>query len=375
MPPAKHKVDVVIPCYNTERFVAEAIRSVLEQDIDGLHLIVVNDGSTDASAQIIAGFSDDRLTVIEQANRGLAEARNAGIRRGEGQYLKVLDADDYLLPGALRAQVEFLDHHPEVGACVGNFMTVDEEGVTLEVAKRPPGTLETGDLLIRNRFPPHVPLFRRSSMATFDYYDQSVAAAADWDFHCRLALSGCRFWQIADPICAYRKVGGSMSSNPRKQTEPTLAVVEKVFALEQARPFRAELEPLARWHAFTSGAIRAFIAGEEALGREYLNAGLLALNQEDAGNLISQWVDRMIVWTRFLPESEVPTYLAHAFSGTPDAFRRYVKSTEYLQFLYHKEAVFNNWRRGQKAGAARHSLALLGRHPIQLLQYYSRRFR
>ncbi len=105
-------ISVVIPCYNAERYVAPAIRSVLAQGWPGLAVVVVDDGSTDGSAdRVTADFPN--VTLIRQSNQGVAAARNTGIQHSDGDWLAFLDADDIWLPGKLQAQWSSLLAHPE----------------------------------------------------------------------------------------------------------------------------------------------------------------------------------------------------------------------------------------------------------------------
>jgi len=98
------ELSVIIPCYNAGAWVAETIRSVLAQSTPPLEIIAVNDGSTDATAEILSGF-DGRVRVITQTNLGLGAARNAGARVARGEWLGFLDADDLYLPDALTRYV------------------------------------------------------------------------------------------------------------------------------------------------------------------------------------------------------------------------------------------------------------------------------
>ena len=106
-------VSVIMPAYNCAAFVTEAIESVLEQDYANKELIVVNDGSTDATAEKTARFGA-RVRLIEQPNRGPAAARNRGVAEARGKYLAFLDGDDVWLPGKLATQVSYAREHPDV---------------------------------------------------------------------------------------------------------------------------------------------------------------------------------------------------------------------------------------------------------------------
>ena len=110
-------MSVVIPVFNGERFLAEAIQSVLDQTYEPVEVIAVDDGSTDGSAAIARSFAG--VQVIEQPNSGPAGARNAGIAAARGEFLAFVDADDIVPPDKLELQVTHLREHPEVGCVLG----------------------------------------------------------------------------------------------------------------------------------------------------------------------------------------------------------------------------------------------------------------
>src|SRR3989442_14959767 len=108
-------VSVVIPVYNGERYLVDAIQSVLDQTYQNFEVIVVDDGSTDGSAAVAKRFGE-AIRFVHQANGGVCKARNTGIAAARGGYLAFLDQDDLWLPDKLAVQVAYLDSHPEVGA-------------------------------------------------------------------------------------------------------------------------------------------------------------------------------------------------------------------------------------------------------------------
>ncbi|MDO8793583.1 MAG: glycosyltransferase family 2 protein [Vicinamibacterales bacterium] len=115
---ASPRIAVILPVYNAEAYVAEAIRSVLEQTYTDFRLIVIDDGSTDRSLQIVNGFSDPRVQLIRlAANQGLVSALNTGIAESASELIARMDADDVCLPGRFERQVAFLDAHPNVMIC------------------------------------------------------------------------------------------------------------------------------------------------------------------------------------------------------------------------------------------------------------------
>lgn len=120
-------VSVVIPCYNQGRYLGEAIESALAQDLNAQEVIVINDGSTERSGEVARSFGE-RIRYLDQENRGVSAARNAGIRLAAGRYIAFLDADDLCLPGRLSTQTTILDRHPNVGLVACDAFMVNEAG-------------------------------------------------------------------------------------------------------------------------------------------------------------------------------------------------------------------------------------------------------
>lgn len=122
-------VSVIIPVYNCDRYLAEAIESVLSQTFKSFEIIVVDDGSTDASAEIATSYKE--VNYIRQSNQGIAVARNVGITNARGEFIAFIDADDVWIPNKLRRQVDYLINHPEIQYTVGRVKYFLEKGQSL----------------------------------------------------------------------------------------------------------------------------------------------------------------------------------------------------------------------------------------------------
>lgn len=116
-----------MPCYNAARFIKEAIESVIAQVEPSWELIVVDDGSTDSSADIVRGFDDNRIQLIEQSNAGVSAARNAGLAISKGEFVAFLDADDRMLPNRLAVGLNIVDQHPSIDIVVNDFIRFEHE--------------------------------------------------------------------------------------------------------------------------------------------------------------------------------------------------------------------------------------------------------
>src|SRR4028118_1383709 len=132
------KASVVIPCYNQARFLGEAIESVLSQTYTDFEVIVVDDGSTDDTAEVASSYAaeDARVRLVRQENRGLAGARNRGLAESRGEYVVFLDSDDRLAEEALEVGVRELDAHPECAFVSGHHRPISADGVAYAVPRQ-----------------------------------------------------------------------------------------------------------------------------------------------------------------------------------------------------------------------------------------------
>ena len=128
---AKGLVTIIIPCYNASRYIKETINSVLAQAYQNFEIIVVNDGATDNSSNIIKTIKDDRIHLVEQENQGVSSSRNNGIALAKGEFIVFLDADDILHTNFLERRIFNLEKSTAI-ACASNVVLVDKRGDKIE---------------------------------------------------------------------------------------------------------------------------------------------------------------------------------------------------------------------------------------------------
>lgn len=203
-------VSVVIPCYNAERWVAEAIESALTQSYEPVEVIVVDDGSTDGSPGVIRSFGDE-VAFLSTPDRGASGARNEGLERASGRYVKLLDADDRLRAGAVGTQVRAAEQLDEDEIVFGDGLYIDESGaVTGEVTYRPRRREENRlEYVMRMNPQTSMPLHRRELLRGVGGFDEDLPKAQEYDLHIRLALEGARFVHRPGPIAETRRHGGA----------------------------------------------------------------------------------------------------------------------------------------------------------------------
>ena len=130
-------VSVVMPVYNVERYVGEAIASVLAQTYEDFELIIVDDGGQDQSMEICEQFDDERIFIVRQKNRGLAGARNTGIAAARGKFIALIDSDDRWLPEKLALHVIHLENNPQLGVSFSPSRFIDGDGQPMRLKMRP----------------------------------------------------------------------------------------------------------------------------------------------------------------------------------------------------------------------------------------------
>jgi glycosyltransferase involved in cell wall biosynthesis len=224
---------VITPCYNQGHFLAEAIDSILAQSYPHRELIVVDDGSTDQTAAVAAGYGD-RIRYLYKPNAGLSAARNTGLLQATGEFVLFLDSDDALDPAAIERHVEAAAAHPSGTVFHGAHQCMDVAGRKLrryEAASL--GEDPFHRLLAGNPSPPHVHLIRRAAFARVGLFDVSLRSSEDWDMWLRLAAAEYEFVRVPDALAIYRTAPGSMSKHFDRMWTTGIAVLEKSRAYHE----------------------------------------------------------------------------------------------------------------------------------------------
>jgi glycosyltransferase involved in cell wall biosynthesis len=206
------RVSVIIPAYNCARWLGQAIDSVLGQTLRDLELLVIDDGSTDATGEVARAYGD-RLRYARQENRGPAAARNHGMRLARGELIAFLDADDLWLPAKLERQAALLDRDPRVGVVYCDGLFIDPDGRPIEnyVRQTPLHRGRVAIELFCDHFlmTPAV-VFRRVLLETAGAFDESLRVGEDYDFFLRLAAAAVTD-VVEEKLWARRVVPDSLS--------------------------------------------------------------------------------------------------------------------------------------------------------------------
>ncbi|MCU0223440.1 MAG: glycosyltransferase [Acidobacteria bacterium] len=226
-------VSAVLSCFNHAQYVGEAVESMLQQTLAPYEIIVVDDGSSDGSLQVLQAFGERirLLTHPGHANRGSADSMNLGAAAARGDLIAFLESDDYWYPDKLRQQVEFLRAHPEIDLVYTNGHAVDQAGTRLWDLF-PPGFVEQNrpEALLMNCYISagmSTVVLRRQVFEAAGGFDTAVRYAKDHDLWLRL-IERTRFAYIPEPLMAYRRHPGQQSAH-RAHWDDSFTVLERAM--------------------------------------------------------------------------------------------------------------------------------------------------
>lgn len=285
---ANPKVSVIIPAYNAIAYLPKTLASVQQQTFKDFEVLVIDDGSTDSTADWVNSLSDRNVQLIVQKNGGCASARNRGIQAARGDYIAFLDADDIWEPSKLEKQAHILETSAAVGVVntwisnidsqgqpIGNLGTPDAEGkVWAQVIEENP--IMCGS----------APMVRRQCFDAVGLFDQSLRSAEDWDMWIRLAKK-YEFAVVKEPLVRYRIHPKSKSHNLQLHLQSRLSVIEKAFS-DSASDDSASDDASASEEAGKNAGEKSAVKGganasakNRACGLAYLSVAYRALQNGD----------------------------------------------------------------------------------------------
>lgn len=243
---ARPLVTVVTAAYNVAQYLEASARSALAQTYRNLELVIVDDGSTDATAEVarrVACSEPARVRVIRQANKGIAAARNTGLHAARGDYLALLDSDDLWEPRFLEHQMETLLTTPvDLVSGNGRYLGGALHGMPVRPCPDPRPPIDLATIIADEEAVFVMTVFHRRVLETIGGFDESLRTNEDFDYWLRAALAGLRFARNAEPLGWYRRRDDSLSADAPRMLRGALRVCDKARALVGERPERALLE-------------------------------------------------------------------------------------------------------------------------------------
>jgi len=285
-------VSVVMPVYNVEQYIEQAVWSVLDQTYGNFELIIVDDESPDNSIELIKQkYTDVRIRIIRQKNSGLAGARNTGILHAKGDYIALLDSDDFWQADKLQKQIAIMQSNPQCGVTFSASLFVDEAGESLDRLQAPKkkADYQAKDIFCRNPIGNgSAPIIRKSifdqiafvdngkteeGVAYLQYFDETLRQSEDVECWTRIALqTGTQFEYIDEPLTKYRLNNNGLSADVNAQFATWLTLLEKTKGY--APEFVKKYGPIAKAFQYRYLARRSVF---QAQGRNALQFMLLAI--------------------------------------------------------------------------------------------------
>lgn len=234
-------LSIVLSTYNEEKYIAKSIQSILDQSYPYFEFIIVNDGSTDNTLQIIKSFVDSRIVIIDKPNTGLPDSLNEGIKAAKYDWIARMDGDDIAAPNRFETQVQYIDD--SVGVIGGQFKTIDENdklSIT-SISSKPLkySTCKWWLLLGMSPLAHPTVLIRKSCLLEHGGYDANFRAAQDMELWSRLSPD-VKIINIPESVLFYRKHSNNIS-NKRKQLQMQLTFLGYLkYVLQIRRPLSSD---------------------------------------------------------------------------------------------------------------------------------------
>lgn len=238
------RVSIVLPVYNQAHFLPEALDGIFAQTERDFELIVVNDGSTDATADVLAGYqAHHQFTVINQSNQGLPKALNAGFAHTQGEYLTWTSSDNIMLPDMLKVLASALDQDPSVGLVYADRYLITDEGTNL-------GRFNLPDydscLLLHVNIVHCCFLYRRECMERVGQYDPEFIYGEDWEYWIRMSQY-YRMKHSPVALYCYRLHKSSMTSDLVRGKARSIGFQQFSARIRKRMPARWYLGKLKWW--------------------------------------------------------------------------------------------------------------------------------
>ena len=238
------KVTVLMSVYNGDKYLNEAIDSILGQTFKDFEFLIVNDGSTDKTGEILKSYNDPRIKMINnEKNIGLTKSLNKGLKLARGEYIARQDADDISMPGRLEKEIEFLEQNKSVGLVGTDYLIINEKGNVVQIVTCLNGNRELkAKLLEGNQFGHGSVILRRECIEKVGTYREEFKFAQDYDFCLRIA-EVYDVANISEPLYKWRIDSKSISvAKKALQDKYTLLAIE--LAKERKQSGKDKLQSL-----------------------------------------------------------------------------------------------------------------------------------
>ncbi len=266
------KVSVIIPTYNCSAYLSEAINGVLAQSFQDFEIIIIDDGSTDSTQTLVKSFQEKypaRISYLRQENQGVAIARNTGIEHAIGEYIALLDADDYWTPNHLEEEIKLISADRSIGLVHANITRIDGDGMIIDIPFRDQRYLNGfifEHLFVRRA---HIScstvLFRKTCIKKCGLFDPYLSrlGCEDRDYWLRIAKD-FKVVYIPKELTFYRVLSNSLSRQHDKMIKARLYIIDKYIP---ANSLNQALRKKALAKVYRDQADEFLISGQPVLAR------------------------------------------------------------------------------------------------------------
>lgn len=252
-------VSIIIPCFNAERYIADTIRSAQQQTYPHTEVIVIDDGSTDGSVDVLKSFGSS-IAWETGPNRGACAARNRGLQLAKGERIQFLDADDWLYPQKLERQIESIRQSPHSTPVCD--WEVNESGQTSRRVSAPPTSDDPLFALLYGPLQTSSPLHNRADLIRVGGFREDLPCSQERDLHLRLASYGWPIHRVAEPLYAVRRVAGSVSDNYERVLDQHAGIASRIREILASRN---------AWNDTSARHVAGFLTRD---ARAYISLGL-----------------------------------------------------------------------------------------------------
>jgi len=322
-------VSVIIPAYNNAEYLGDAIESVLQQTYSNLELIIVNDASPDDTVRVIRGYDDSRIRyIVHEHNKGLSAARNTGIQAAMGEFIALLDGDDYFHPEKLRLHMEFMEKNSDIGATYNARFELSHSAKTIRAIWRPPLTVGLKELVFGFPFGPSDMVIRREWVVKINMFDEYyVYVGEDLDFNCRLALAGCKFASVDRALNYRRYYSGRVIKNIPYFVDCTFRAMQATFTDPRCSNEVLALQNEAFASHYILWSAIAFAQNDVELGQEYCLAAI-QMDPTFLKGLPPKYADEYIKYCILDDTRDPEELLRNIFRQLPGELRQMAKQGE-----------------------------------------------
>lgn len=312
------RVSVIVPVYNGAAHIVETVESVLAQTYTDFELVVIDDGSTDGTADLLRPYLG-KIRLIQQENQGVSAARNHGLRLALGEFVLFLDGDDLPYPNKLAKQVKRLEEDHLLGAVHSGWRLVDEYGRPLRKVQpwQQTSGLSLADWLQWKPVFLGAMLFRRSWLQRIEGFRTDLRQAEDTDFLLRLSLAGCPMGWLEETTIDYRQHGSGVTQNGRRQAKDMLTVLDDFFGRKDLPPQIYELGSAVQQYTLIWLVWQLQRTGYPEEIEAYLQRAITANGEHPPTILAQKWLVQLASYGRSeaLPMSELRRFYPHMQSA------------------------------------------------------------